>query len=34
MYRKDTTSTGWFEAFVSWLRMHGQLKPSSSAALR
>ncbi|WP_300973264.1 alpha/beta hydrolase [Sphingomonas sp. LHG3406-1] len=26
MYPKETTSTGWFEAFVSWLRMHGQLK--------
>lgn len=25
MYRKDTTSTGWFEAFSSWLRMHGFL---------
>lgn len=23
MYPKETTSTGWFEAFVSWLRMHG-----------
>jgi acetyl esterase/lipase len=23
MYPKDTTSTGWFESFVSWLRMHG-----------
>lgn len=28
MYPKETTSTGWFEAFVSWLRMHGQLAPS------
>lgn len=27
MYPKDTTSTGWFEAFVSWLDMHGMLKP-------
>lgn len=25
MYQKDTTSTGWFNAFVSWLRMHGML---------
>ena len=25
MYPKDTTSTGWFEAWVSWLRMHGYL---------
>lgn len=23
MYRKETTSTGWFEAFADWLRMHG-----------
>jgi hypothetical protein len=23
MYQKTTTSTGWFEAFVSWLGMHG-----------
>lgn len=23
MYRKETTSTGWFEAFTDWLRMHG-----------
>jgi len=27
MYQKETTSTGWFEAFVSWLDMHGMLKP-------
>ncbi len=25
MYPKDTTSTGWFSAFVSWLTMHGML---------
>lgn len=25
MYPKDTTSTGWFDAWVSWLRMHGYL---------
>lgn len=25
MYPKETTSTGWFPAFVSWLRMHGFL---------
>jgi acetyl esterase/lipase len=25
MYPKETTSTGWFSAFVSWLRMHGYL---------
>ena len=27
MYDKTTTSTGWFEAFVSWMRMHGWLEP-------
>jgi acetyl esterase/lipase len=26
MYPKETTSTGWFDAFVSWLSMHGMLK--------
>jgi len=26
MYPKETTSTGWFPAFVSWLRMHGYLE--------
>jgi acetyl esterase/lipase len=26
MYPKETTSTGWFEAFVRWLRMHGMVK--------
>jgi acetyl esterase/lipase len=25
MYQKETTSTGWFEAFVRWLGMHGYL---------
>lgn len=25
MYPKTTTSTGWFEAYASWLRMHGYL---------
>ena len=25
MYRKETTSTGWFDAFVRWLGMHGLL---------
>jgi acetyl esterase/lipase len=29
MYPKDTTSTGWFNAFVSWLAMHGMLKPKA-----
>lgn len=27
MYQKDTTSTGWFDAFSRWLGMHGFLKP-------
>jgi acetyl esterase/lipase len=27
MYPKETTSTGWFDAFVRWLGMHGMLKP-------
>ncbi|RZJ08673.1 MAG: alpha/beta hydrolase [Rubrivivax sp.] len=26
MYPKTTTSTGWFEAYVRWLRMHGMVK--------
>ena len=26
MYPKETTSTGWFDAFVSWMTMHGYLK--------
>jgi acetyl esterase/lipase len=30
MYPKETTSTGWFEAFVSWLGMHGMLAPTGS----
>ena len=29
MYPKETTSTGWFDAFVSWLTMHGMLKPTA-----
>ena len=29
MYPKDTTSTGWFDAFVSWLTMHGMVKPKA-----
>lgn len=29
MYKKTTTSTGWFEAFVAWMGMHGWLKPVS-----
>jgi acetyl esterase/lipase len=30
MYPKETTSTGWFDAFVSWLKMHGMLAPNGS----
>lgn len=26
MYPKETTSTGWFDAFTDWLRMHGFVK--------
>jgi acetyl esterase/lipase len=26
MYQKDTTSTGWFDAFVRWLAMHGHVE--------
>jgi acetyl esterase/lipase len=26
MYPKDTTSTGWFDAYARWLGMHGMLK--------
>jgi acetyl esterase/lipase len=26
MYPKETTSTGWFDAFVSWMTMHGWLQ--------
>jgi acetyl esterase/lipase len=28
MYKKATTSTGWFEAFSRWLGMHGMLTPA------
>jgi acetyl esterase/lipase len=28
MYPKETTSTGWFNAFVSWMTMHGWAKPA------
>lgn len=28
MYEKSTTSTGWFDAFASWMRMHGWLAPA------
>lgn len=26
MYKKETTSTGWFDAFADWIGMHGFLK--------
>ena len=29
MYPKETTSTGWFDAFVRWIGMHGMLAPRS-----
>lgn len=29
MYPKETTSTGWFNAFVSWLTMHGMARPQA-----
>jgi acetyl esterase/lipase len=29
MYRKTTTSTGWFDDFARWLGMHGYLKPKN-----
>jgi acetyl esterase/lipase len=28
MYPKETTSTGWFDAFVRWIGMHGMLSPA------
>lgn len=27
MYQKTTTSTGWFDAYLRWIEMHGMLKP-------
>ena len=32
MYPKETTSTGWFDAFVRWLGMHGMLKATGSGS--
>jgi dienelactone hydrolase len=29
MYPKETTSTGWFDAYVKWLDMHGYLQPKT-----
>jgi acetyl esterase/lipase len=34
MYPKETTSTGWFEAFVRWIGMHGMLKPAAASGSR
>ncbi|OYW29771.1 MAG: esterase [Caulobacter sp. 12-67-6] len=31
MYQKTTTSTGWFDAYVRWIGMHGMLKPKGLA---
>ena len=28
MYPKETTSTGWFDAFVAWMTMHGWVEPA------
>ena len=28
MYQKETTSTGWFDAFARWLGMHGFARPA------
>ena len=30
MYQKETTSTGWFEAWAAWLKMHGYLSPKAA----
>ena len=30
MYPKETTSTGWFDAFVRWIGMHGMLKQGTT----
>jgi len=32
MYKKPTTSTGWFDAFSRWLGMHGYLEAGGSPA--
>jgi len=29
MYQKTTTSTGWFDAYLRWIGMHGLLKPKA-----
>lgn len=30
MYRKETTSTGWFDAWVAWMTMHGFMDPEGT----
>ena len=32
MYPKTTTSTGWFDAFASWMKMHGWLERAPAVA--
>ncbi len=32
MYPKETTSTGWFDAFVRWLAMHGMLQQAGAGS--
>ena len=34
MYPKETTSTGWFDAFADWLRMHGFARPGRIRPVR
>jgi hypothetical protein len=29
MYPKETTSTGWFDAFYKWIVMNGFTKPAA-----
>ena len=33
MYPKETTSTGWFDAFVRWLGMHGYLQAARQSGM-
>ena len=33
MYPKETTSTGWFDAFVRWLGMHGYLQAARRSGM-
>lgn len=34
MYPKETTSTGWFDAFVRWMTMHGMMRDDAPAENR